>query len=452
MLDEKDLITAEELIFYIDLTTDYIKKEILLNELKEFIKSKKKLGEASFGILIFQEEDNPVFLYDQKDSEQILNLLQEKWETRPKSQSFIENGLFEVLSHVFKNRPKNNKVCRVIIISDTPTVRSNEYYQAVYNLILKSKQFSMIVDIIRVGDQEYYVDSVKLNVISSETHGGVFFCNDKQFIDVISSLVKSKQEFNVIQIPDEENQDLKEDKTFYERLAADLISLEPNEEERCNICQFELCPVCGAYSDEITKCFNCGTKFHGCCIARYSISKNIGFRHIFKCPHCQNLLKLEEDFVELIYEEDLEDGIIYDESIELFEVSKVVEKQTPEAPQEQPSLIEILQEQDPIIETPQEQPPVVGKISIDKAKLPPPPPVKLKVGGFFGREIEVGNVSEAQEKKDIVKEPTEKVIQNNSPSITKLTPPKKRTKMKFCKICGCTVITIVCPNCHSKID
>ena len=128
---------------------------------------------------------------------------------------------------------------------------------------------------------------MKIKVITSETFGGTFYCNINQFNDVLGSLVKSKQEFNIIK--PEQEQFLEEDKTFYERLAVDLISLDSKDDNVCSVCQFELCPVCGAFSDEIRKCYNCGAKYHGCCIARYSISNNIGFKHIFRCPQCQNI-------------------------------------------------------------------------------------------------------------------------------------------------------------------
>ena len=87
-------------------------------------------------------------------------------------------------------------------------------------------------------------------------------------------------------------------------MAVDLISLSHEDEEICSICSLEVCPVCGAFSDEIKKCYNCGSKFHGCEIAKYAISNNFGYNHIFRCPQCDTLLKLDEEYVDLVYEEE----------------------------------------------------------------------------------------------------------------------------------------------------
>ena len=551
-------IAAEEVIFYLDLPTDYINREILIKLVKEFVENKKRFSEgSSFGLVILQQDYNPVFVYDQTDVDVITSVIDVKWETRPRDQSYIENGLFEVLSYVFYKSSQVEKVFRVIVISDTPTERSDEYHQAIYNLILKSKRFSTIIDIIRVGDQESWIDDVKLNVITSETHGGLFHCTSNQFNDVLGSLIKSKREFNIIPSETEEGQILAKDKTFYERMAADLITLDVSDEEICDICQFEVCPVCEAYSDEIHKCFNCGARFHSCCIARFAISNNIGFKHILRCPQCQNLLKIDEDFVEIIYEEEFQglevtselvleeageyedqyeadqvptvqekipepifEDKIEEEPAELFEETEItlegldaqiemtngiietmssIEEETkiePPTKQFEPIPLEKippikkkppskqlepipLEKIPPIKKTPPteklvpipkvkkiEAPPPISSLnedidiekSIEKIKMdiiepppPPPPTKKVRLGGYFGHEVEVG-VPLKKEKKKAIKIVEPKIVEEER-SITQLKPPRKRPKMKFCKICGATVKNVIeCPNCGASID
>ena len=92
-------MASEEYILFIDLATDYIDKKFLIKEIKSFIENKNTYGtDSSFGIVIFQEEENPITLYNSKDIASIIKIIEKKWDKRPKNQSYIENGLFEILS------------------------------------------------------------------------------------------------------------------------------------------------------------------------------------------------------------------------------------------------------------------------------------------------------------------------------------------------------------------
>jgi hypothetical protein len=474
-------INLEEIIFYIDLTTDFIDKEILISTIEEFIEEKLNLVETTFGIVIFQEDDNPISLYDEKDSNSIIKIIEDKWDTRPKILSYIENALFEILSYIFRKSREVKKIYRVIVISDTPSVKPEEYHNALYDLIIKSKNldFVTIIDVIRLGESTNYVDEVKIKVITSETQGGTFICNNiPQFKDVLSSLIKSKREFNIVRPDTHQQQYLKEDKKFYERLAVDLISLSPEDEEICSICSLEVCPVCGAFSDEIKKCYNCGSKFHGCEIAKYAISNNFGYKHIFRCPQCETLLKLDEEYVELVYEEEYEELSIVEiqeesitEPIEMekqtnqfeqlpqgievstseFEKEQIIERTLPEEYQD-----EQIYEQEEEIEEKFEKieiTPSTPRPPKLKTKPPPPSPLiakKVRVGGYFGQEIIVDENLKGRKIK--IKDLPENQIIEQKKSITELKPPKKRTTIKMCVICGCTVSNvIICPNCGAKI-
>jgi len=527
MTERTSTFIAEEVIFYLDLPSDYLSKDFVIKVVKNFIESKKKYSVgSSFGLVMLQEEYNPVFVYDQTEVEVLTSVIDVKWETRPRNQSYIENGLFEVLSYIFSRSRVINKIYRVMVISDTPTERSDDYYQAVYNLIVKSKSFSTFIDFIRIGDSDYYADDIKIRAITSETHGGTFFCNINQLIDVLSSLVKNKQDFNVIR--PEEDQVMEKDKDFYEKLAVDLISLDADDEEICDICQFELCPICGAYSDEIHKCFNCSSRFHSCCAARYSITNNIGFRHIFRCPKCQNLLKLDEEFVDLIYEEEFEgvepvkelvlqeaneysepyesteeqpvqeiiqeqpvEEIVEEQPLENFEdveitledldeqikmadniietISPVEEKKEylEEIPLETEEYIEEEQTTKPIVkplESIRPPEPIKEELDIEKSieeikmnlsleEIPPPPPIqkKVRIGGYFGHEVDINAGKKAKQKPIKIIEPQ---FAEETKSITELKPPpRKRAKLKFCKICGASVMNVVvCPKCGAQIE
>ncbi len=58
---KKALMNSEEFIFYIDLITDFVKKKSLIKNIGTFIKEKAKFHTlSSYGLLIFQNDDNPV--------------------------------------------------------------------------------------------------------------------------------------------------------------------------------------------------------------------------------------------------------------------------------------------------------------------------------------------------------------------------------------------------------
>ncbi|MFX1586638.1 MAG: hypothetical protein ACFFC1_00670 [Promethearchaeota archaeon] len=439
---KKAAVNSEEFIFYIDLLSNYLKKKILTKAITSFIKDKDKFNSlSSYGLVLFQEKGAPITTYDEKEADSLIHILDEYWEGRETQKSYLENGLFEILSYVFRKIRTARKNYRVIIISDTPSSLSEEYHNALYDLLLKARKFDTFIDIIRVGDQKFYEDDVKLKVIVSETHGGVFYCNDiKLFQNILGSLIQNKSEFNVIQT-DETEYILEEDKVFYERLAVDLISLDAEEEEKCDICEQELCPICEAYSDEVHKCFNCNARYHSCCAAEYSIANNVGFKHLFRCVQCDTLLKLDEDFVNLIYQEnhpeELEVSEIPSEE-EYSEVDDILDQYTNEVYSEEKIKIELT--------------PVENEAPSLK---------KVRIGGFFGTEITIptknnvkpklidaipNSMVNASEDSDTSTLAQEKI------SITSLRPPKKKT-INLCRICGTTLRNaIICPNCGAKLD
>ena len=421
-------VNSEEFIFYIDLTKEFIKKKNLIKSISNFAKERDKLNAlSSYGLLMFQQEENLLYSYNRKDFENIIEIINEKWEDRNLSNSFLENGLFELLAYIFKRSREERKNYRIIVISDTPSGLPDTYHHTLYDLLLKAKNFNAFIDIIRIGENKFYDDDVKLKVITSETRGGVFYCNDpKIFPNILNSLVQSKTELSLVKT-EEDQSFLENDKLFYERLAVDLISLATSDKEVCDICEQELCPICGAHSDEIHKCFNCDAKYHSCCAAKYALTNNIGIKHLFRCVKCDTLLKLDEDFVEMIYMEENE---------ELEESQDLDQKQVDFYPQE---VEETLTD---------------SNTDIDESLEEEWQTKKVKIGGFFGQEIEV---TKLKNKNIIVDSTSISVVEETTGekaqiSITSLKPPKKKS-IKLCKICGTTLRnTNLCPRCGARVD
>ena len=403
-INREKTLEFKEVIFYLDLSTDFLKKKALVKSLKSFIEGNDKANKGStYGFVIFRKGKEVFSIYD-KEAPFLLEKIEDIWEEREEGASYFENGLYETLAHVFKRSRTNPKIYRIIVLSDTPSTQSEDYHTALYNLVLKAKNFSTFIDIIRIGEDKFYEDDVKLKVITSETFGGTLYCNDsKQFSNYLNSLIRSKSEFNMIQ--SEYSKILDDEHIFYEKLATDLISLSPDDKINCILCEQEICPICEAFSDEVHKCYNCNAPYHSCCATEYSIVNNIGLPYIFRCPQCSAILKLDKDFVDMILEEKSESKTIQSEE---------------ESISEEPILDESVE---------QEIPEIVQK--------------KVKVGGFFGKEITVNAVTSNNND----------VINEDKMSITTLKPPRARSSIQLCSICGTTVKeSHICPVCGSKIS
>ncbi len=182
------------------------------------------------------------------------------------------------------------------MISDLPSNKDAEYTEALMNLVETVRTFPTFIDIVRYGQQHLYKDDVKLRIISTVSAGGLFYCaNVKQLQETLMGLVNNKI------LPDllptgGQSIDISK-KGYYENLALNLQPLEPDEALLCRLCSSAVCNFCNSDGDQPKKCPNCGKQFHECCAAMYSWKKNIGFKHIFRCPECHTLLKLDEEVV-----------------------------------------------------------------------------------------------------------------------------------------------------------
>ena len=299
--------THEDVFFYLDLTKEILKKKDIIKSIENYISKKKKVNvKGHYGLLIFQEEGNPIFITGKKDSEIITNAIDENWRSRPRTQSFFENGLFYIFSYISEIVRKKSKYYRIIIITDTPSDLSEDYTSALFNLVSKIKNFPTFIDIIRISesDNRFFKDDVKLNILASDTRGSIFYVKDKkEFSAILDKLIKMKQIVNVFTDKQNKIKINKEDYDFYSHLAKKLI---PSPKDvpgiKCSFCNDEICPVCTDINDIPLRCSNCDVSFHKCCITNYTIEHNIGIPHIFRCPNCDILTKIDQD--EIVSPED----------------------------------------------------------------------------------------------------------------------------------------------------
>jgi len=327
----------EDVFFYLDLAKDILKKKEIQKAVKYYIAEKNKTNiKGHYGLLIFQEEGNPIFITNKKDSSIIENAIEENWKSRPKKQSFFENGLFYIFSYIAETIKKKSRHNRIIIITDTPSDLSDDYTEALFGLVSKIKVIPTFIDIIRVSEQEerFFKDDVKLNILASDTNGGIFYLSDKKdFLSIIKKLTNSKQIINLFGDKSEKIKIHKEDYYFYSQLAKSLQpSLTNDVGLKCHLCQEEICPCCVNVNDTLQLCEECGAAFHNCCVTNYTIQNNIGIPHIFRCPKCDILLKIRQDEIVSPFEDSAETIDEYldseQESLEIDEYTSVSEPES----------------------------------------------------------------------------------------------------------------------------
>ncbi|TXT53359.1 MAG: hypothetical protein BAJALOKI1v1_2490001 [Promethearchaeota archaeon] len=421
----------QEVIFYLDLSTDFLKRKYLLNGIETFIEENNKFNKKStYGLVLFRNSKELYTIYNQ-DATLILDAIKDIWEERDLERSYFENGLYEILAYVFKLSRTWRKIYRIIVLTDAPSSSSEDYHSALYELILKAKNFSIYLDIIRVGDKKFYEDDVKLKIISSETFGGTLYCREsKQLKKYLSSLVGSREQYSYKS--SFKNEVSPRDYPFFERLATDLISLSSSDVISCFFCHTDLCPICEKPQDELHKCFNCNTAFHDCCIVEYSKTNNIGIPHIFRCPKCESLLKIDKHLL----------------------ASFGIDENLSPLPNPATTHIDTISNTENNIESEQYDPQEQFSEPISEPNTSER--TIVKVGGFFGPKITINKSNTPFEIVDSAKgrETAETLGEKETPSlsITSLHPPKSKLIIKFCHICGTSVKNnSICPNCGAPL-
>jgi len=439
----------EDVYFYLDLTKDILKKKDIIKTIKFYIEEKNKVNiKGHYSLLVFQEEGNPIFITDKKDSGIIAKSIEENWKLRPKEQSYFENGLFYIFSYIAETVRKKSKFNRIIIISDTPSDLSDDYQEALFNLASKIKNFPTFIDIIRVSEKQerFFTDDVKLSLLASETRGGLFYVNNKkEFLDTVKKLIKTKQYVTTFTDRPDLIKISREDYLFYNRLAKSLKKTTETGKV-CYFCQEEICPICSDVYDIPSVCGDCNASFHNCCITNYTINNNIGIPNILRCPNlsCDVLLKIDED--------------------EIIEVSGDVEVSTVKEYMELEVLKEIpdaiYEQQDVTANTPIKE--KTEPLHTHKEDLSEGEPIKtIQIGGFFGKVYTVKRVGDKivyekttkttfkptpkTERKELEKQ-KELELTNNKKSERK----RNRPSFVICKQCGTKInasIQLKCPNC-----
>ncbi len=308
----------ESIVFYLDLASKkaILSKKDLSKSIASFLTEKlNKNPKTTFSIFYFKDDSTPFLSEEMQDIKKITDIIQDDWKNRQIAESNFENGLFYCLSFLAGKAVEAEGTYRVICISDLPSTKSSEYAEALMGLVEAVRTFPTFIDIIRIGKEDMYPDDVKLRIVSTLTSGGLFYVSGpKDFKVTFMGLAKNKI---LPDLREEGGQEIDEDKKkYYENLAKDFVELEESDLKICMLCSKEVCDFCNDPVDVLKKCPKCNKSFHECCGALFSWKFNIGLKHIFRCPECGTILKMDEALVHEINGEPLEEIILTQEDLE----------------------------------------------------------------------------------------------------------------------------------------
>jgi hypothetical protein len=449
-------LPTENIIFYLDVASKFIKKDQLTKGLEVFLKEKLKVNpDSKFGLFYFNNKGDPVFISDIPDPKLIEKRLDEEWKNRETGTSNLENGLFFCLSELTSKAQRAEGSYRVIVLSDIPSQKNAEYTEAVMALVESVRNLPTFIDIIRLGNERLYKDDVKLRLISTITNGGLFYVNNPKALEsTMRGLVKNK---TLPDIMEGQNQVIDaEQKKYWLRLAVEMIPSSTGTPRQCTLCQTAICGYCNSSEDIPLLCPNCGNPYHECCAAMHAWNKNVGLKHIFRCVKCGLLLRIDERTVFAINQTPFED--------ELQDVTPDVEVADSNEETWSPPTEEVEYNQ----EAKYEPPPIENSEIIPEN--PPqgsgqPEPEKARIVGFglFGPKIVRKSSSPSPEgmaSLESIPSPT-----MPEPIAESTESPLERRRRKraeaggdvviLCPVCSKyvkkTPTTYTCPNCNSPI-
>ncbi|MBD3212826.1 MAG: hypothetical protein GF311_09480 [Candidatus Lokiarchaeota archaeon] len=446
----------EEVIFYLDLTKNYVKKKDLLKLLENYIEKRNEINrDVEYGVLLFDNEDSPIFASQKNKSVGIQTIIDENWESRSVSKSFFENGLFYILSYITESIRKHPKAYRIIILSDTPSGLSEDYQKSLFDIISKVKYFPTFIDIIRLSKEKkrFFTDEVKLNILVSDTKGGIFYVKDKkELTSTFNKLINPKDLVNTFRDKPDQIEISNEDLMFYINLAKSLKDPSNKENLVCYLCNNEICPVCADVYDIPMKCTDCGSAFHNCCVLDYSIDNNIGIPFIFRCPKCGRLLKLQKEDIKMHNRKiNQEDQITENDSIKKNQQRVKLDKVKPPEPLkfkkwEKEGQDGIIDEKDErnvkyiqiggffgktykVIEK-------EGKMVYEKLLKTSRPNNKKSASESHFEHIKTGNIASSESLNDPSKQKQTRYWKPNHENDIFQTNNTNRKKLKLCPICG----------------
>lgn len=278
---------SEDTLILNGLTPDITRMEEVYETIEDFLTRKKKEDPTDrFNIILFQNS-GPNYLNDFTLNPENIILALKSLEPMLIDAN-VAYGIFiaaTFIIDVFKRI--THKAFRLIILKDSGTAKVPPHYVPVLeNLLEKVKGMPFYIDIVQIALKSPDKDE-NLVKLAKFTGGDIY--SIKKIKDLRKSIsIKhdiSQERYDELKLIPEGN------RLFFINLA----------EYPINFKRVEKCSICFQRDDEgLVKCPNCEVVSHKSCLAQWSESSNIGIKNVFRCHNCYNLLKLDEEYINLV--------------------------------------------------------------------------------------------------------------------------------------------------------
>ncbi len=327
---------SEDILIFYALTPGYSPKELNLvyNALEVFFTKKKELDRSDrFNIVLFQE-DGPNYLQEfTLNPDNVLIALKSLEPMIVKAN--VSGGIMVAVTFiidVYKKIP--DKCFRIIVLTDDKTHEIPDIYVPVLeNIIEKVKDMPLFLDVVRIQKNNSIQDR-KLLDLARMTGCTVHDVKNLSELPRIFDILHHKKTYSSYSLIHDgfEAEIPYENFPFYRNLAEKPIEL--NKKVSCSICFKK-------DKNNMVKCPSCETIAHKSCWSQWARTSNIGIFNVFRCHNCFQLIKLEEEFVQLVLTgqmpsiEEVEIEVVdlheFEESLEAKEGPKIVQVEDPMA-------------------------------------------------------------------------------------------------------------------------
>ncbi|MFX1280055.1 MAG: hypothetical protein ACFFA3_11600 [Promethearchaeota archaeon] len=281
-------ISEDCLIFY-GFSPETKRFRKVFNQISNFVKNKIEIDPSGRFNFILYLESGPNYL-DQftLNSEHLLKTL--KLLSNDIVKVNTAQGILFGLSLLIENFKKTSKrLFRLLVILDTSAsnIPPNEF-SLIEKLINDFRIFPFYIDIISLETQNNE-ELELLKKIANSCNGELYQIKNVDDLDpLLTTLVKKKFDMEYLYSRYILNRHHGETQTVYQSIADRLDAFQGQA----------ICSICSQKDNKgIMQCPSCGILAHKKCWALWAINLNRVMPHIFRCPNCFYLLKLDEDFV-----------------------------------------------------------------------------------------------------------------------------------------------------------
>ena len=310
---------GEEIVFCVSVHDDKIvSKKQIMKQILHLIKVRKNHHlRSDYGVVLFDECHNPVFLTRlTEDVHEIEHLLKDEGELTCDEHP-LDHGIMVGLHYLIDAfKTSGNRLYRMILVTDVYRHGITSIEKGMLDLLEIVRFFPLSVDIIRLG-KESYTDQHRLQLISLTTHGRLIYAEDaKVFKKAFDRIVESNDAtpasvFNEgipgvappSTIPEAY-------KSFFEEIATlvDEIRIHGDGKDyHCGLCRNSIVPDPKSLS---FVCPGCNTSFHEQCFIDFFAQHNVGFIHVGRCFECDLLLQIDEDKIRNAFDLPLPDDVL----------------------------------------------------------------------------------------------------------------------------------------------